>query len=601
MATAKRLYLYVVSAVGLAMLLFGGGDMLRLLLVKLGVGPHPFSSPSVSTADKETLAMALAIGVIGLALWATHWLFVERMVRGESDPAVAERRSVIRSVYYALWLYFSIVAAGLLAAANLARVVRDLTEPATGDFGSLFSINPFASLDDATALAIILPLAFAWALHAWARGRDVRQGPAIRGAAAWVSRIALYFTAWYAVEQIAGTVGAYGNYILLGLTTSIGGSQYLGELLSTLAILAIWTPILLGYWIYSNRLRSGDGEQAQNERASRVRAAFFMLIVLDAAITLATQFSTSLSALLLWAFDLRIGDPFSVWYEVLAPVLTAAPWLVALWWARRRAFFEAPVGPAGVSPWRVSGYIAALVGVAVLAFGLVEALAAILGQVLSKSPNYDYGSLAGGLGGMWKVTVLSGIAMALVGLGLWVWAWVPARSRRHASWAAETGSSSRGWYLYSVAGAAMVILAVAAAMLLLPTLRRIFGLQIADFGAEIATPLAFVLVAGGLVATHLWTLRGDATPPVPPAWPGMPYPGYPGQPWPPMPGQPGGWPPAGQPPQGWPQPPQGWPQPPQGWPQPPQGWPQPPSGAPAPDATAAEPEPAAKTDEPARS
>jgi hypothetical protein len=543
MATAKRLYLYLVSAVGLGMLIAGVAEMLRLLLVRLGVGPQQIASTAASNADKEALAIGISVGVVGLALWAAHWSLAERMVSGSSDQAIAERRSIVRSVYLSLWSYGSLIASGVLFANTMSNALGDLVSS---------NRSPVRYTDDATSLALVVPLALTWAYSAWVRARDVRQGPVIAGAASWVSRLYLYLAALYAVEQIFGGLGGFLSFLVLGVFGSAGGmtgAQYLRELVVLGAVLLVWVPILAGHWLYSVRLCAGTTEQSLAERVSRVRVAFFMLVILDAVIVFATDVSSGLGSLIVRTFDLRPGDPVSAWYEVLGPIAVAAPWLLAWYWSRRRAFLEAPAGPAGVSAHRVSDYLTGFVGIVALAIGLAEAVSTFLDQLLSNTAS----NLGGfpGAASPWKITVVTGFAIAVVGLAIWAVGWIPARRRRRVDWPNETASSSRAWYLYLVSGAAMVWLAASAALVLLPMLRRAFGLEVLDLGDSVALPLGFVFVATGLAATHLWTLRNDALPPAPvwhpafsPAgtgWPGPGQPGYwaaPGQQPAPQPGWP---------------------------------------------------------------
>ena len=182
MATAKRLYLYVVSATGLGMAIFGAVSMLHLLLNKIGVGPQSSAASSLtSNADKDQLSVAIAVGVVGLALWLIHWAIAERMVRGSSEVAAAERASIVRSVYFAV-----VMAVTLGAAASLA--VQLAGDSLANGLNARQSFS-FQVVDDSWSLAAIIVLFAVWAHYAWCRAHDIRQGTPITGAAAWVSRL----------------------------------------------------------------------------------------------------------------------------------------------------------------------------------------------------------------------------------------------------------------------------------------------------------------------------------------------------------------------------------------------------------------------------
>ena len=297
MSRAERLYLYFVSFVGLSMLAGAAIVALRLVLKELGVGPA--AAGVGRDADRDLLSLAVAVGAVGLVIWFFHWRAVERAVRlpamaaddlagtaVAADAAIFERRSIVRSFYFATVLATVLTPAAFLATGLAGRVVADVLN--VGRDGGISSIISFSLVDDAWSLSIIVVLSAIWAYHAWVRNRDVRQGPVITGAAAWVSRLYLYWAAFLGLTYVLSNLGSIVTIILgewarpgspsssmISVDAMIYGGWSRAVIMCLVAI-AIWGAVWLGHWLYSNRLRSGTTEQSAAERASRVRLAYLI-------------------------------------------------------------------------------------------------------------------------------------------------------------------------------------------------------------------------------------------------------------------------------------------------------------------------------------
>ncbi len=576
MATAKRLYLYVVSAVGLILMVAGAAILLELLLNKVGVGQQ---STGGSNSDLDTLSVAIALGLVGLVVWLAHWSIVERMVNGQSDvpagstpgaadAAASERRSIVRSVFLALVTWVSLVYAATLGAGLASRAIADVLGASQGSMLSVSSLSVLSLLqiDDAWSLSIIIVLCAIWAYHAWIRSRDVRQGPAIKGAAAWVSRFYLYYAAltglMTVLENISSLINTAATQVAqpdqLGLPsdfslgtvmfTNGGSSAWERPSIAALVGIVIYGAIWLIHWIYSNRLYSGSSEQSSLERSSRVRLAFLMSVLVYGAATMVGGFGSGLGQL--FSSGLGVGSSEPLWYVVLVPPAAALPAGLAWWWHRRRAFAEATSHPEGVSARRIAGYLVALVGLTALAAGMEDALATILGQWLAPTTAVLLSNI-GLTDFVWKSAIASDGALVLVGVAVWVGPWMFAQSRRAAAAVereAELASSSRAYYLYVISGAAVLVLAGNAVVLVYRCLRLGFGLPERTLGYEVSGAIAAALVAALILAYHARVLLADRSKPAPMAgampgpmpgpmpWPGAPAGGPMGGPMPMMPG-----------------------------------------------------------------
>jgi Domain of unknown function (DUF5671) len=556
MATARRLYLYTVSAVGLGLMVAAAISMLRLLVNKLGVGPQSLTS---ADADHDILSVSIAVGVVGLVVWLIHWAIVERSVRGwdlpaapgdpaaagePANPRAAERRSIVRSVFFAAVMWMSLVYAADVVIDLLGRVIADMLG-ATTSLAGLLSMSGLSTLSllgigDDWELSIAVVLIAVWAYHAWIRGRDVRQGPAIKGAAAWVSRFYLYYAAFSGVIGAIGAVssmvntaggqlaGAY-SVSISGFSISIpspntngGSAVWVRPLVAALVSLVVWGAIWLSHWLYSNRLRAGSTEQSADERASRVRLAFLIGVVAWGSATVVLAVGSGLGQLFEWMLGLTSTLP--LWYVVVLPPLSAVPAAIAWFLHRGRALGEAAGHGEGISPRRIAGYTVALVGLVAWASGAAEALATIFGQLFAPAVSGFEVANDG-----WKFQVAAGAAFVLVGAVVWFWPWLCAENRRspHApDRLAEIRASSRAYYLYVIAGVSVVVLAGSLATILYRYLRVGFGLPETALGSEVSGALAMLLVAGALLAAHGLILRSDrprpASPVVPTSLPGAP-------------------------------------------------------------------------------
>lgn len=115
-ANVRRLYYYLVAAIGLVLLWIGLVDLLRLLLDWLAVG-GPLDEFRAGQA-----ANGLSLLAVGAPVWVIHWRTVQRAAEGEASPAQAERRSGPRRAY----LYGVALVGALLILFDLGSVLYRL-------------------------------------------------------------------------------------------------------------------------------------------------------------------------------------------------------------------------------------------------------------------------------------------------------------------------------------------------------------------------------------------------------------------------------------------------------------------------------------------
>jgi hypothetical protein len=537
MATAKRLYLYGVSGVGLMLALSGAAVMLRTLFMDVGFGPADHTADT----SKALFAMGLGLLVAGLIVWLIHWTIVERMVAApKDDAAIAERRSIVRSVYFAGVLGVTLYIGASQVAAWLGRIVADMFKakalaPDGGSItnmvdtlgqlggggigGATVALGAFGAADDSWALAIVAVAAAAWGYHAWIRDRDFRQTSLISGAAAWVSRTYLYgatlvslIVALDFIVHIARViVGQWANVPAVGVLDKASGmgsvpvsADWVRPVIVSVAAVAVWGAVWAGHWLYSVRLRTGSGQQASAERGSKTRLGFMALVIFWAAATVVLFVGQSIGNIL----GLLVGvkfDPVPVWYVVLVPVIAAVPAAVAGWWHREQALAEdAAGGVPNVSADRVILYTIAVVGIAALTSGAADFLRSLLLQIFTNAGE-----------NAWKLPISAALGLAIAGAIAWGWAWMMAQARRLAAWQAEATSSSRSYYMYLVLGVAVAAGAMALNVIVEQYGAIILSLKNPALASDVSPSIATAVVAAVVIAYHYWEMGRDKVQPAP--------------------------------------------------------------------------------------
>lgn len=116
-ANVRRLYYYLVAAIGLVLLWIGLVDLLRLLLDSLFLGGWGLDEFRAGQA-----ASGVSLLAVGAPVWVIHWRTVQRAAEGEAVTARAERRSGPRRAY----LYGVALAGALLILFDLGSVLYRL-------------------------------------------------------------------------------------------------------------------------------------------------------------------------------------------------------------------------------------------------------------------------------------------------------------------------------------------------------------------------------------------------------------------------------------------------------------------------------------------
>ncbi len=126
----RRLYNYLVAAVGLAALLVGLSGEVSVLINTLNSG--------FGSGLKRGFAMFTAAIIAGLPVWLIPWLKVSAAARSPDEPGKFERKSVVRKIY----LYFFLFAAVMTLLGSAVFIVfRLLNMLLSGDLVTLTELG----------------------------------------------------------------------------------------------------------------------------------------------------------------------------------------------------------------------------------------------------------------------------------------------------------------------------------------------------------------------------------------------------------------------------------------------------------------------------
>ena len=496
MHVARRLYLYVISAITLSMVAAGLVLLARYLLKDVFPATD-FGFGFDDGSGNQNLSQAIALLAVGIPAWAVHWRHAQRGLE-ESNPAHAdERGSAIRAAYLTLVLYVSLV----LWLQGLAGFLTWLVTGAL-DVRSEFD---FADPLGTSTLAIVA-LAV-WLFHVVALRRDLATALA-RGAAAWLPRLYVYgiavatlFSALQAIEAIGTT--------LLTSTPSIGDTDsFRTTFLITEGVTVVLSGLIaVGHWAAGNRLlRQADEARRTNERFARTRAgAFAFVVVFSATVALenvAAVIHTLISPSIGPDLGPGIGNGFSsstLTTAVLGVVLYGATWVLA-----SRAFSREPAAAAdplrAVQQARLTSHGIAATMLVMGGVGAAWFAAYAIDVVLGGSRTSTFGS---------DYELPSYLALTAVGLPAWFLAWRDVMARRRRDPLGEATSAIRRSFLYLTIGTALVVVMVPAVLILD---QLVSGLLISGSGgslADLSTPLGVLAVAGVALVYHWLQLRGD--------------------------------------------------------------------------------------------
>ncbi len=208
-----RLYVFAAAFVGATFLLFGVGDIIRVVDDVL-FGPKPLFA--VHHWWAEELSSAIARTVVGLAVWGFHWEWAQRSLRRVDWIGESERNSSLRWVYVYAIVFVSVLLTLQGVSSSLESIFRwALDAPhANQQFGWPRSILE--------PLLAAIPFALFWAYHRLVAIGTKPVGEQVPLAAS-VRRLYTYLVAFVGLA-FTGVGAAYVLGIVIDLI--LGGSRH---------------------------------------------------------------------------------------------------------------------------------------------------------------------------------------------------------------------------------------------------------------------------------------------------------------------------------------------------------------------------------------
>ena len=493
MQTVKRLYLYGVLGVALALLLWGLTDLLRFALDQVAgaVGTSPALDGRFAG---EELSRAVALVIVAGSIFTVHLALVRQGLRGLTGAVADERASVARSTYFFLAL------AGTGAVLGLALI--DLVEGliTTVGFGAR-GWQPVAPLASITVFGV------AWSLHLRFRRHDLRSLPQ-RLAGDWLTRAYLYgtllVTLLIATIETGEVLVASARWVLDLRPAWVSDDWWQESISGPLAATIVASGAWLSHWLLGTRLLQAPDPMGVAQRGSLTRRGYFLTLVLvstSAVLMLATLALRHVLAEMEGAW--RSTEGSTLLEDIGGPLLMALPFVLAWWWHQRRVVHEA-LAMGGVVLARSVGRVARLVVAIVGLAGLSAGLAWQLRQLLDALGSSARGSVFSEPG--FGVIESAALALAIAGFLLWLPTWMLLQRDCVAHRLEAATDTARRAYLMLVLGTAVVAAMGSLAYLVWQAARSML-----DTGAtaDISWAVSILSAATLVLVYHLWQLRAD--------------------------------------------------------------------------------------------
>jgi hypothetical protein len=500
MATARRLYVYALSGISLAVLLVGVTLLFEVLLSALGIGSgEPLYGGGV--ANRQQLTLGAALVAVGLPVWLIHWSIAERSVRSGNADADVERSSALRGLYVAAVLAILLAVAATRAVELLQDLILALGGQGSGVFGNASS-----------ALAGFVVAAGAWLYHLAGRFADWRRGP-IQGAGAWLPRFYLYGVVGVALLGLLASLSSLVDLALRAIFNPAplavdGAAWWIYPLASDLPAALVAGVIWVGHWWYAGRLVAEPSERVAAERPARLRLAYFAGINVVLAGVVLVQLTDLAQTLLQRALGVEPFGADALAVSTLGSLAAAglfavAWWLHRAWWAADTLAISAHDPQRAPTTVRLDAYGHALLGLAFVGIGAAWLIGLSIQATLGSSPLFGGSDLLR--------TQLAVAAPALVlGAVVWLWAWSAAQGRWRANPAVEAGSAVRRAALLAVLGASVVGAIGGFGFLFYRLFGSLFGVALSsDVASDVSLPVGVVLVSAVAGVAHGLAIRRD--------------------------------------------------------------------------------------------
>jgi hypothetical protein len=477
MATPRRLYIYLVSAISLQAFAWAIIDILRGLLIA------PFNPNPIS------LAWHIAIILVSLPVFLVHWLWGQRLANRDKE----EREASLRALYL-YGMQASFLAPIIMSAFGLLTTIllwitgepprRHYPQLSTGE-AILFYIVP------------LIVMGLLWYYHQRIIQQDSREVQ-IKGGAATIRR--LYILAFSAVGLTMTSMGFI--YILRALMFLLGGGAPVGVFssvgfLSDVARLIVGVPLWLIFWLWAQRLFLGGEEE---ERQSALRKFYLYAVIFVAVISTATSVTFILQGLF---SRLLVGASTTTDGDIRIPISIIVT-MIILWVYHSRVLkddikvAEEIERQAGLR--RLYYYLIAGIGLTAFVVGLSGVLSVAIRSL-------DQVAFGTGL----REQLSWFIALTVTGLPVWYLPWNQVQVKATSTGAGGMGerrSLVRRIYIYFFIFVSTITMLSSVVYIMFRLISMILGEPLPTL-SDLGQPIAFSLIALGVWLYHWSVLSKD--------------------------------------------------------------------------------------------
>jgi hypothetical protein len=502
MLIARRLYVYFIAVVGLAMAAAGVAHLLALGSARVYQALGGAATQQSSESVRRDLSLYVALVIVALPVWLLHWWLAER-ARHRTDPdGERERASSIRALYLTFVLAVTFV---VIFNSCIDLIIRLL---------AVFFRPPVSYEDPRGIWLPIAELLVALIVHVYhvrIRLRDERGGP-LEGPSNWLPRLYVYGAAFTGAMlflfSFTDLIRLVVDVVFGSNLSQIGGRWWADPLTTHTAPALVGLAIWGLFWSFSLRTLRRSDWLGDSERRASLRWLYLYAIVFIGVLFTIIDINSSLVALLrlILSVPRNVGQESST-RAILDPLLQTVPF-VAVWLYHRFVVLGADSAqartPGAESVRRLYTYLVACLWLALAGFGSAAVLSILIDLLLGGSRTQSVSSL------VWRSDFARFSAYVLVGVAAWLWQWREAQRRAADDVRTERVATTRRIYLYLTLAATLVALLISLALIVYRVISVVLGVHAGSgFASAMSRPLGVVIIAGALFAYHLTVLRRD--------------------------------------------------------------------------------------------
>lgn len=496
MLIARRLYLYLISYISLGMLLFGGANLLKLLLERWLTAKDWYIG--YNDSFRQEFSLWGAVLIVGTVVWVIHWVMAQKSVVPSRPGAAQERSSVLRKLMIYAVLLVSIWQIVFAVDGLLHSILMNLP-----DLGSIAVRNSFSS-----SFPVALVFGVVWFYYWWIRTTDNRLQPEQKGGATvrrWYFYIVCYGTLSLLIYHSAELL--YNVWLVVTGTylASVDTHWIPGPIADNLAWVLVALPAWLWHWLQTQRLTASS----EDEQHSILRKLYlYLAITQTVAVTL-----VSLAFFLYHMLRFAMGSSFV--NDAGGSLLTAAslPFCNALVYGVFWAFYSqilkwdtaliAQEPPLQANLRRLYYHLVALVSLIVLSIGLARLVRILLDLWLGGDTTVF--SREG-----WSNEISLFTTLILAGGTVWYFSWAPLQKKALGQdGAAERKAIFRRIYLYLVIFLSVVTLLGSTAWLIYQIFLIVGKPITGELISEMSWALGATATATLMLVYHLRIMLGD--------------------------------------------------------------------------------------------